>query len=276
MSSLLARARDEGAPIVLLLDSSGARVDEGLPALGAFRVLLRETLLTRLAQAAHARGRGARLLRRREPPRLHLQPAAVSDGRKIRGIGPGGDRGRDRCSAVRCAQPRQRRRADGRALPASSVDAHGALVEDAPSAVSAAVRGWLREFRLERRPGVRRRSTMSQGARLLAAGVAAVRARGQRGRIGASGRHSSARLSAASGGGRVLRASAGGIARGCVPGDAQRRTGWRGDLLATHGLVACAASRTIRRARSSCCSTRTGMPLPSPTSGCCCRLTWCT
>ena len=79
MSELLARARDEGAPIVLLLDSSGARVDEGLPALGAFRVLLRETLLTRLATLADARGRGARLLRRRESARLHVQPSPLSD-----------------------------------------------------------------------------------------------------------------------------------------------------------------------------------------------------
>ncbi len=51
LSLLLASARAAGAPIVLLLDSSGARVDEGLPALGAFRMLLREALLTRLASS---------------------------------------------------------------------------------------------------------------------------------------------------------------------------------------------------------------------------------
>ena len=36
-------------PLFLLLDSAGAKVDEGLAALGAFRRLFREALLTRLA-----------------------------------------------------------------------------------------------------------------------------------------------------------------------------------------------------------------------------------
>jgi hypothetical protein len=46
---MLQQARADKVPVVLLLDSSGARVDEGLIALGAFRRLFREALLTRLA-----------------------------------------------------------------------------------------------------------------------------------------------------------------------------------------------------------------------------------
>jgi len=43
MAERLARARSESMPVVLLLDSSGARVDEGLPALGAaFYLMFRE------------------------------------------------------------------------------------------------------------------------------------------------------------------------------------------------------------------------------------------
>ena len=42
-------ARAETAPLCLLVDSGGAKVDEGLAALGAFRRLFREALLTRLA-----------------------------------------------------------------------------------------------------------------------------------------------------------------------------------------------------------------------------------
>lgn len=42
-------ARREPRPLLLLIDSAGAKVDEGLAALGAFRRLFREALLTRLA-----------------------------------------------------------------------------------------------------------------------------------------------------------------------------------------------------------------------------------
>lgn len=49
LTQALARAREHGMAVVLMLDSSGARVDEGLPALGAFRPLFREALLARLA-----------------------------------------------------------------------------------------------------------------------------------------------------------------------------------------------------------------------------------
>src|SRR3954452_6195716 len=49
LSEALSWARSEAAPIFLLLDSGGAKVDEGLAALGAFRRLYREALLTRIA-----------------------------------------------------------------------------------------------------------------------------------------------------------------------------------------------------------------------------------
>ena len=49
LAAMFQHARADKIPVVLLLDSSGARVDEGLIALGAFRRLFREALLTRLA-----------------------------------------------------------------------------------------------------------------------------------------------------------------------------------------------------------------------------------
>lgn len=49
LCKLLHAAREGPAPIFWLLDSAGAKVDEGLAALGAFRRLYREALLTRLA-----------------------------------------------------------------------------------------------------------------------------------------------------------------------------------------------------------------------------------
>jgi len=49
LTQLFARACSERMPVVLVLDSSGARVDEDLPALGAFRELFREALRARLA-----------------------------------------------------------------------------------------------------------------------------------------------------------------------------------------------------------------------------------
>jgi len=50
LCALFQIGRRERRPLLLLLDSSGAKVDEGLAALGAFRRLFREALLTRLAQ----------------------------------------------------------------------------------------------------------------------------------------------------------------------------------------------------------------------------------
>jgi hypothetical protein len=50
LCALFQTARGEPRPLLLLFDSAGAKVDEGLAALGAFRRLFREALLTRLAQ----------------------------------------------------------------------------------------------------------------------------------------------------------------------------------------------------------------------------------
>src|SRR5205085_1652183 len=49
LSDAFMEARTSAVPLLLLLDSAGAKVDEGLAALGAFRRLYREALLTRLA-----------------------------------------------------------------------------------------------------------------------------------------------------------------------------------------------------------------------------------
>jgi hypothetical protein len=49
LCALFQVARREPRPILLLVDSAGAKVDEGLAALGAFRRLFREALLTRFA-----------------------------------------------------------------------------------------------------------------------------------------------------------------------------------------------------------------------------------
>ena len=49
LARLLRSAREQRQPALLLLDSAGARVDEGLPALGAFRRLFREALTSRVA-----------------------------------------------------------------------------------------------------------------------------------------------------------------------------------------------------------------------------------
>ena len=49
LSALLQQCREDGVPVILCLDSAGARLDEGLPALGAFRQLYRQFLDLRLA-----------------------------------------------------------------------------------------------------------------------------------------------------------------------------------------------------------------------------------
>lgn len=50
LCTLFQTARDEPRPVLIVIDSAGAKVDEGLAALGAFRRLFRESLLTRLTQ----------------------------------------------------------------------------------------------------------------------------------------------------------------------------------------------------------------------------------
>lgn len=49
LCALFEAARHEVRPLLLLIDSAGAKVDEGLASLGAFRRLFRQALLTRLA-----------------------------------------------------------------------------------------------------------------------------------------------------------------------------------------------------------------------------------
>jgi hypothetical protein len=49
LSALLQQSQSEAVPVILCLDSAGARLDEGLPALGAFRQLYRHFLDLRLA-----------------------------------------------------------------------------------------------------------------------------------------------------------------------------------------------------------------------------------
>ncbi len=172
MSKLLSRARDEGAPIVLLLDSSGARVDEGLPALGAFRALLRETLLTRLAKlpmlavVGRACFGGASLLACTCSRRHYLL------GARLAASGPAVIEG-----AMGTAHFDSRNRAGVDALMGSAgrveTDAHGSLIEDTPSSVSAAVRDWLRDVQTRTQAWSPEAEHDSQGARLLAAGVGA-------------------------------------------------------------------------------------------------------
>jgi acetyl-CoA carboxylase beta subunit len=50
LTALLRSAREHTAPVLLVLDSAGARVDEGLSALGAFRRLFREALQAKFAE----------------------------------------------------------------------------------------------------------------------------------------------------------------------------------------------------------------------------------
>jgi hypothetical protein len=169
MSELLVRARAEGAPVVLLLDSSGARVDEGLPALGAFRGLLRETLLTRLAQSpmlavvGRACFGGASLLACTCGRRYYLA------GARLAASGPAVIEG-----AVGTARFDARNHTSVDALMGSAartqVDARGAIVADAPDAVGGAVRAWLSEVQEEAWSPHAEHD--SQRARLLKTGVA--------------------------------------------------------------------------------------------------------
>ena len=142
LSALLSHARDARGPIVLLLDSSGARVDEGLPALGAFRMLLREALLTRLAGAPMLAvvGRGcfggASLLACVCGGRLYLV------GARLAASGPAVIEG-----AMGAAHFDARNPAEVDALMGSAarvaIDDRGTLVADTPEAVRESVRGWL-------------------------------------------------------------------------------------------------------------------------------------
>jgi acetyl-CoA carboxylase beta subunit len=172
LSQLLARARDERAPVVLLLDSSGARVDEGLPALGAFRVLLRETLLTRLAGlpmlavVGRACFGGASLLACTCSRRHYLI------GARLAASGPAVIEG-----AVGAAQFDAHNQPSVDALMGSAarvgIDAGGALIEDTPDSVSSGARGWLRDVQVQPQTWSPEAEHHLQGARLFATGVAA-------------------------------------------------------------------------------------------------------
>jgi malonate decarboxylase beta subunit len=143
ISALLAGARDAGTPVVLLLDSSGARVDEGLPALGAFRRLLREALLTRLARlpmlavVGRACFGGASLLACTCGWRHYLV------GARLAASGPAVIE-----AAAGAGRFDARNHATVDALMGSAArvraDAHASLVEDAMDPVGSAVRDWMR------------------------------------------------------------------------------------------------------------------------------------
>jgi acetyl-CoA carboxylase beta subunit len=172
MSESLARARVEGAPVVLLLDSSGARVDEGLPALGAFRGLLRQTLLSRLARlpmlavVGRACFGGASLLACSCGQRHYLA------GARVAASGPAVIEG-----AVGAARFDARDPASVDALMGSAarvqVDAQGALVADTPDAVDNAVRGWSRNIEGLQEPWSPEAEHAAQGVRLLCSEAAA-------------------------------------------------------------------------------------------------------
>jgi hypothetical protein len=143
MAERLARARSDNMPVVLLLDSSGARVDEGLPALGTFRTLLREAVLTRLARApmlavvGRACFGGASLLALTCGRRQYLSGArlATSGPAVIAGqTGTGGFDARDHATVDALMGSAAR----------VQIDEEGTLVADAPDAVGSAVRDWLR------------------------------------------------------------------------------------------------------------------------------------
>jgi hypothetical protein len=145
LSVLLAQARENDAPIVLLLDSSGARVDEGLLALGAFRMLLREALRTRLARSpmlavvGRACFGGASLLACVCGSRHYLA------GARLAASGPAVIEG-----AMGSAQFDARNQAGVDGLMGSAAriqaDPQGTLIADTPGAVRESVRTWLQEL----------------------------------------------------------------------------------------------------------------------------------
>jgi hypothetical protein len=172
LSGLLAGARAAGTPVVLLLDSSGARVDEGLPALGAFRKLLRETLLTRLARSpmlavvGRACFGGASLLacacaqrRYLSGARLAASGPAVIEGKA--GAAQFDARNHDSVDAVMGSNARM------------AVDARAALIEDVVDAIGRAVQDWIRGVANAEEAFDPYPEHDAQGARLSSAGLAA-------------------------------------------------------------------------------------------------------
>jgi len=172
MSALLAGATDAGSPVVLLLDSSGARVDEGLPALGAFRRLLREALLSRLgrlpmlAVVGRACFGGASLLACACGWRHYLAGArlAASGPAVIEAAaGTGRFDARNHSSVDALMGSAARIRADARAH----------LVQDAMESVGNGVRVWLRDVGGQEEAWNPYPEHDSLGLRLSGAGLAA-------------------------------------------------------------------------------------------------------
>ena len=82
------RRRRSKSPLVLFLDSAGAKVSEGLEALGAFRALYRAGLDAALAGVPLAAVLGQQLLRRREHARPPRAAAPLRPEHAARDVGP--------------------------------------------------------------------------------------------------------------------------------------------------------------------------------------------
>ena len=94
LTALFHGATEERSSIVLFIDSAGAKVSEGLGALGAFRLLYRAGADALLAGVPIARGPGAQLLRRRQHARAPRVRSGCSRPRR-----------NSRCRALRSSRP---------------------------------------------------------------------------------------------------------------------------------------------------------------------------
>ena len=144
LSEMLIRARSDDSPVVLLLDSSGARVDEGLRALGAFRGLFREALLTRLAGVpmlallGRACFGGASMLaclcaRRHYLASTRLATSGPAVIEAVVGKAHFDAGNKEQVMALMCGTERAR------------IDPGGVVIEDSEHAAGASLRGWLAE-----------------------------------------------------------------------------------------------------------------------------------
>ena len=144
LSEMLIRARSDDSPVVLLLDSSGARVDEGLRALGAFRGLFREALLTRLAGVpmlallGRACFGGASMLACLCARRYYLASTRLATSgpaviEAVVGKAHFDAGNKEQVMALMCGTERAR------------IDPGGVLMEDSEHAAGASLRGWLAE-----------------------------------------------------------------------------------------------------------------------------------
>lgn len=139
---LMQTARAEPHPIVWILDSAGAKVSEGIQALGAFRELYREAVLTRLAGVpmiallGRACFGGASLLAALAERRIYSEHTllAVSGPGVIQALS-----GKDQLDARDPGQVRELMSGPVRA----QLDAREVLMEDNPRAFLDAARQWL-------------------------------------------------------------------------------------------------------------------------------------